>query len=754
MQEIWTEKYRPKKLKEMTGQKDIIERLQTFVKNKNIPHCMFAGPAGCGKTTAALCVAYELYGDRWKSNVLELNASVTSDTPILIKRNGKVKRTNFAELDKIYFSDDKERISVNDLEVLSLDDNYKIKFIPINYLFRHKKNKIAVIHYEGGTIKVSLDHSVFTVADDGSLISKKAEEMKPGDFLITFKTVFEGNSSSVNVQDIRPKEFSMLRSGKIKNPKIKASFTEFGLDEDFSWLLGLYLAEGCTSLSKEGTSGQTIFTVAYPKEVELGNKVKNLLNNMDISVSTSLGKSGFDRTRESSLQIRAMNTQLTRFMRRSFYDSEEKNARTKRVPNFIYSSPVKSRILFLNGYFQGDGSGEWEEIARLSSVSQECLIDAAWLGRLSGLETSCFERETRIIWKIPKFSYIKSDLIPSFLLHTLNNQLKLEKTRELRHSLYGKKSSRISKVAASSIINDIKIKNKLLDNIKKFINSDLSVVKIKSIDIIDYDDYVYDVSVPGSQMFWGGTIPILLHNSDERGIDTIRIKVKDFARTISLDKTFKIIYLDEADSLTRDAQHALRRTMEKYSDTARFILACNYSSKIIQPIQSRTAVFRFSQLTEDEIIKFIKNIAKNEKLEIDENAYKAIVYSSEGDMRKAINILQAASTVKGKITQETIYKVTTKADPQEVKKMLLLALDSKFKESRQQLLHLLYTRGLAGEDIIKEIHSQVFSLEIEDEKKLHLIEKVGEYEFRLTEGSNPRIQLEALLAQFGLSGKK
>ena len=245
-----------------------------------------------------------------------------------------------------------------------------------------------------------------------------------------------------------------------------------------------------------------------------------------------------------------------------------------------------------------------------------------------------------------------------------------------------------------------------------------------------------------------------LNASDERGIDTIRIKVKDFARTISLDKTFKIIYLDEADSLTRDAQHALRRTMEKYSDTARFILACNYSSKIIQPIQSRTAVFRFSQLTEDDITDFIKKIAKSEKIEMDESAYKAIVYSSEGDMRKAINILQAASTVKGKITQETIYKVTTKADPQEVKKMLLLALDSKFKESRQQLLHLLYTRGLAGEDIIKEIHSQVFSLEIEDEKKLKLIEKVGEYEFRLTEGSNPRIQLEALLAQFGLSRKK
>jgi len=243
-----------------------------------------------------------------------------------------------------------------------------------------------------------------------------------------------------------------------------------------------------------------------------------------------------------------------------------------------------------------------------------------------------------------------------------------------------------------------------------------------------------------------------LNASDERGIDTIRVKVKDFARTISLDGSFKIIYLDEADSLTRDAQHALRRTMEKYANTARFVLSCNYSSKIIQPIQSRTAVFRFSQLDEGNITKSLKDISKKEKMNVDDDGFKAIIYAAEGDMRRAINILQAASTIKGKISKETIYKVTSKADPQEVKKMLLKALDGNFAESRKQLLYLLYTRGLAGEDIIKEIHSQIFSLNVEDVKKLQLIEKIGEYEFRLTEGSNPRIQLEALLAQIGLVG--
>lgn len=237
--------------------------------------------------------------------------------------------------------------------------------------------------------------------------------------------------------------------------------------------------------------------------------------------------------------------------------------------------------------------------------------------------------------------------------------------------------------------------------------------------------------------------------SDERGIDTIREKIKDFARTVPLSGLFKVIYLDEADALTKDAQHALRRMMEKYAGTARFILACNYSSKIIAPIQSRCAVFRFAQLKEDEITGYLKKIAKSESLDADEDAYKAIIYLSEGDMRKAINVLQTASVLKGKITEQTIYEATSRADPLAVKKMIVVAIDGNFREARKMLMSLMLEQGLAGEDIIKEIHNQIFDMAIPDTRKIHLLEKVGEYEFRLTEGSNARIQLEALLAQFG-----
>ncbi|PIN84208.1 replication factor C small subunit, partial [Candidatus Micrarchaeota archaeon CG11_big_fil_rev_8_21_14_0_20_47_5] len=165
-----------------------------------------------------------------------------------------------------------------------------------------------------------------------------------------------------------------------------------------------------------------------------------------------------------------------------------------------------------------------------------------------------------------------------------------------------------------------------------------------------------------------------LNASDERGIDVVRGKIKDFARTVALEAVpFKIIFLDEADALTSDAQHALRRTMEKYLSITRFILSCNYSSKIIEPLQSRCSVFRFLSLSEGEIKQMIERIAKTEGLQVDEEALKTLIYISEGDMRKAINALQGASFSSKKITSELIYRIASRAKPAEVDAMIQLA---------------------------------------------------------------------------------
>jgi replication factor C small subunit len=266
---------------------------------------------------------------------------------------------------------------------------------------------------------------------------------------------------------------------------------------------------------------------------------------------------------------------------------------------------------------------------------------------------------------------------------------------------------------------------------------------------------VYDLSVPGLENFWGGTTPILLHNSDERGIDIIRVKVKDFARTKALGNVpFKIIYLDESDALTKEAQQALRRTMENYTQTCRFILSCNYSSKIIDPIQSRCAVFRFKPLMEEEIYRVIDKLAQEEKLAITPEGKKALFEICEGDCRKLENVMQSCAILNQKLDAELVYSMASVAKPKEVKEVLTLAAKGNFIESRKKLLSLMLDYGLSGIDIIKQIQKEIWNLELPDRKKVELVDKCGEVEFRMTEGSDEYLQIESFLAFVMMVGNK
>ncbi|MEK6820532.1 MAG: replication factor C small subunit [Nanoarchaeota archaeon] len=244
-----------------------------------------------------------------------------------------------------------------------------------------------------------------------------------------------------------------------------------------------------------------------------------------------------------------------------------------------------------------------------------------------------------------------------------------------------------------------------------------------------------------------------LNASDTRGIDVIRHEVKNFARTKSLSAVpFKVIFLDEADALTREAQQALRRTMENYTSTCRFILSCNYSSKIIDPIQSRCAIFRFKLLEKKHIEKIVERIAQSEKLEVEEKSIEALYEASEGDCRRVINLLQASSSISLQISYELINTITTQARPSDVKVVLEYALSGDFLSAREKLLDIMLKESISGQDVIKAIQKEIWNLQIEPEIKVRLTEKTGEIEFRLVEGSDEFIQLESLLASFVLAG--
>jgi replication factor C small subunit len=244
-----------------------------------------------------------------------------------------------------------------------------------------------------------------------------------------------------------------------------------------------------------------------------------------------------------------------------------------------------------------------------------------------------------------------------------------------------------------------------------------------------------------------------LNASDERGINVVRETVKTFARVKSIGEIpFKIMILDEADNMTSDAQQALRRTMERYTETCRFIMCANYSGRIIEPIQSRCAPFRFTYLPRGEHDHYLKEISQKEKVKLSAEGLDAIFEVCGGDLRKAINTLQAAASLDKPIDAKVVYSITGRASPVDVQKMIKVAMEGSFLDARKQLRDMIQKYGVAGSDIVRQIHTEIFRAEIPEPWKIRLAGIVGEVDYRLVEGADEEVQLSALLAKLVLAG--
>ena len=246
-----------------------------------------------------------------------------------------------------------------------------------------------------------------------------------------------------------------------------------------------------------------------------------------------------------------------------------------------------------------------------------------------------------------------------------------------------------------------------------------------------------------------------LNASDARGIDVIRTTVKEFARIATISAVpFKILVLDEADNMTADAQHALRRTMERYTDTCRFILSCNYSGKIIEPIQSRCAIFRFVPLSEEDVAAYLKTIVRKEHVRMEESGLRALIRSSEGDLRRAINTLQAVASVGRDVDEKTVYEVVGRVKPGDVQDLLEIAVKGDFIKARERLRTLLLQQGLSGKDILKQVHSEILRIPIPEKNKIELVDAIGEIDYRLIQGADEEVQLSSLLARLALASSQ
>ncbi|MHA1958859.1 MAG: replication factor C small subunit [Candidatus Thorarchaeota archaeon] len=242
-----------------------------------------------------------------------------------------------------------------------------------------------------------------------------------------------------------------------------------------------------------------------------------------------------------------------------------------------------------------------------------------------------------------------------------------------------------------------------------------------------------------------------LNASDERGIDVVRKQIKNFARSMpSGEAPFKVLVLDEADHLTGDAQHALRRTMETFAASCRMILICNYSSRIIPPIQSRCAIFKFSRLDDSAIESRLDYIAKEEALSLQADGKKSILYLAQGDMRAAINLLQTASSTGRKIAAETVFSISGHADPERIREMLNVARDGSLDESLKTLKEILYQQGVSPVDLVRQIHREMLRMELSETQLLLVLDKAAETEYRIAEGASGEVQLTAFLAAISM----
>jgi replication factor C small subunit len=245
-----------------------------------------------------------------------------------------------------------------------------------------------------------------------------------------------------------------------------------------------------------------------------------------------------------------------------------------------------------------------------------------------------------------------------------------------------------------------------------------------------------------------------LNASDERGIETVRQRIKTFARFADRVEgvPFRVVLLDEADETTSDAQTALRRIMEENAAHTRFILICNYSSGIIEPLQSRCAIFRFQRYGEASVTEQLKSIARREKLKhAGDGVFGAIFEATQGDLRQAINLMQAASA-SGELTLDSVKSVSGSSVKARVAEIVGTAIGGDFEGARTKMVELTRVYGIPERDFLRFANEALSSMKVPDMAKA--ISILAEYDFRLVQGSQPELQLTAMLAQLSSLKKR
>ena len=633
--EIWIEKYRPATLDNIYGQEDIVDRLQSYIDRDDLPHLLFAGPAGVGKC-------------------------VTGSTPILTNQGIK-------QIGDIVGDIDGFAPAPQNLKVCSLTADGSFRYRHPSHVFGKRTRGLQQIQTNDG--------ATLTVTPEHKLLIRTSEETGP--------TWVPAADITAGMQILRAKNLPVPAAAA------ESSSGSEDVSDDLS-----------TGMEDQRDYHDALTAEINTRIVTLETLIE------EYAKSQSDGGLTFDL---AGTRAPAVST----------------------VSYLLATVGIASRRISTSG-----------------SMDTEISTHAV---SIDGSDTARLQRVIETDWD----TIMTDQTTPTLTSNSISSPAKTTKSplstgkRQTRGWLHADGGMTHPSIQHSPLHADTVTINQSLDVRKR----------------------VYDLTVPGVRNYVGGHIPTVMHNttaataiahavygddwqnnllelnaSDERGIDVVRDRIKNFARSSFGGYDHRIIFLDEADSLTDDAQSALRRTMEQFADNTRFILSCNYSSKIIDPIQSRCAVFRFSPLSEAAVRGQIKDVAAAENIELTEDGLDALVYAAGGDMRRAINSLQAAATTGEVVNEETVYTITSTARPEDIETMVTAAIEGDFATARSQLQTLLVDTGMAGGDIIDQLHRTAWNLELDEQTTVRLLERVGEADYRITVGANEQVQLEALLA--------
>ncbi|WEL18687.1 ATPase involved in DNA replication HolB, small subunit [Halorhabdus sp. SVX81] len=749
-QEVWIEKYRPQTLEDIAGHEAIVERLGSYVSRNDLSHMLFAGPAGVGKTTAATAIARELYGEDWEENFLELNASDERGIDVVRDRVKSFARTSFGGYDyRIIFLDEADALCVppgtevvtgypSKPEVKNIEDvaedgepipSVDFETNEIQSDKGHRVDSGIADFFEleladGRTVQASLSHPFFVVDEGGKLVEKELQELEPGDEIADFKDDIgvsrcescsdwtAGRFCSVSCKDeghsremqgtnnpMYGTEWSDERREKIVE-KLSDGRLE-GEDNpnyggDFHgvsvWEMDEESIERfCDNLSEKrsGTSWDEWVVDADPEAVK-----------ERIGRSSAQWWANLDEDRKDEIVQKA-----TEACEYPVCDITGDN-------NPMRDPEVAQKVSeALQGHEPTGGNiRHSDELGHL--VRSDWEYEVAKALQDAGVE---YEYE-------PEFELSESVFHPDFLIGDTVVEVKGSA------KLWGQ-----------------------TEKVKEFLETygeEYTFVVVGDGELPHHEHYERDEFEPA-----------LVTDGGLEAVETITVRNIEYshrgkAYNISMEGTPNFMLANGIlTHNTSDAQSALRRTMEQFSNNVRFILSCNYSSQIIDPIQSRCAVFRFSPLADEAVEAQIRQIAQEEVIDVTEDGIEALVYVAGGDMRKAINGLQAASMSGDTVNEEAVFEITSTARPEDIREMVDLALDGDFTAARSRLDTLLTEEGIAGGDIIDQLHRTVWEFDLSDAAAVRVLDRVGEADYRITEGASERIQLEALLASLALDGR-